>query len=72
MIEAIQAAINKLEGKTVYVKVEETIGTIKRPNEGNLSIQATGNLGLAKAQGTLMGELGPELVVSNGRYFVAG
>ena len=33
---------------------------------------ATGNIGLAKAQGTLMGELGPELVVSNGRYFVAG
>jgi len=35
---------------------------------------ATGNLGVAKAKGTstLMGELGPELVVSNGRYFVAG
>jgi len=33
---------------------------------------ATGNIGLAKAKGTLMGELGPELVVSNGRYFVAG
>lgn len=28
--------------------------------------------GPAHAQGTLMGELGPELVVSNGRYFVAG
>jgi hypothetical protein len=27
---------------------------------------------LAKAKGTLMGELGPELVVSNGRYFVVG
>ena len=34
--------------------------------------QATGNVGLAHAKGTLMGELGPELVVSNGRYFVAG
>ena len=35
---------------------------------------ATGNFGLAKVKGTqtLMGELGPELVVSNGRYFVAG
>jgi len=32
----------------------------------------TGNIGLAKSKGTLMGELGPELVVSNGRYFVAG
>ena len=40
---------------------------------GNLFMdQATGNIGLAKAAGTLMGELGPELVVSNGRYFVAG
>ena len=29
-------------------------------------------LGKANAKGTLMGELGPELVVSNGRYFVAG
>ena len=33
---------------------------------------AIGNFGLARAAGTLMGELGPELVVSNGRYFVAG
>jgi len=34
--------------------------------------KAAGNIGLARAKGTLMGELGPELVVSNGRYFVAG
>jgi len=27
---------------------------------------------MAKAGGTLMGELGPEMVVSNGRYFVVG
>lgn len=33
---------------------------------------ATGNVGVANAKGTLMGELGPELVVSHGRYFVAG
>lgn len=40
---------------------------------GNILMdQATGNIGLAKAAGTLMGELGPELVVSNGRYFIAG
>ena len=31
---------------------------------------ATGNI--AHAKGTLMGELGPELVVQNGHYFVAG
>jgi len=34
---------------------------------------ATGNVGNAMASGgTLMGELGPELVVQNGHYFVAG
>ena len=35
-------------------------------------VRASGNLGLAKAKGTLMGELGPELVVSKGRYFIVG
>jgi len=32
---------------------------------------AKGNA-LAAGQGTLMGELGPEMVVSGGRYFIAG
>lgn len=40
------------------------------------NVGASGSIGLvtgnAKAQGTLMGELGPELVVSNGHYFVVG
>lgn len=56
---------------------------ITKPGKTNSSQQkgpvkqlpkATGNFGFAKAKGTstLMGELGPELVVSNGRYFVAG
>ena len=36
------------------------------------SSSARGTFGLADAAGTLMGELGPELVVSGGRYFVAG
>lgn len=34
--------------------------------------KAAGTLGLANSKGTLMGELGPELVVSKGRYFVVG
>ena len=34
--------------------------------------KAKGNVALAKGTKTLMGELGPELVVSNGHYFVAG
>lgn len=34
--------------------------------------QAKGNVALAKGTKTLMGELGPELYVANGRYYVAG
>ena len=58
---------NQIDEKsyTATVKVRTTGGIPETP-------QATGNLGLARAKGTLMGELGPELVVSNGRYFVAG
>lgn len=37
-----------------------------------ISGKAKGNVALAKGAKTLMGELGPELVVSNGHYFVAG
>ena len=37
-----------------------------------LTANAKGNVALAKGTKTLMGELGPELVVSNGHYFVAG
>ena len=33
---------------------------------------ATGTVGLAHAKSTLMGELGPEMVVSNNRYFIVG
>ena len=43
------------------------------PVGGNiLTSNAKGNVALAKGTKTLMGELGPELVVSNGHYFVAG
>ena len=33
---------------------------------------AKGNFALAGGKGTLMGELGPEMVVSGGRYFIVG
>ena len=42
----------------------------KGQKRGLRNYNATGNF--AMSQGTLMGELGPELVVSNGHYFVAG
>ena len=56
---------------TVRVK-GKYVGTEGGPGTGSETIEATGNVGPAKAKGTLMGELGPELVVSNGRYFVVG
>ena len=45
----------------------------KKPNfKTNYVVDAHGNVGTARAKGTLLGELGPELIVSGGRYFVAG
>lgn len=71
-------------GATIILKVQATgaikgsIGTIGRylgtgrpntsPHISNLAYTDTD----ANAKGTLMGELGPELVVSNGRYFTVG
>jgi len=37
-----------------------------------IQIAKTGNVALAAGRDTLMGELGPELVVSHGRYFIVG
>ena len=65
----------KLPDLTVRVK-GKYVGTEGGPTSGEItgstSVEVTGNLGHANAKGTLMGELGPELVVSNGRYFVVG
>ena len=63
---------------TIMVQVVMRSNTTQlTPSQGNKAIYTTtfgssakGNVALAK--GTLMGELGPELVVSNGRYFIAG
>ena len=42
------------------------------PNNIGGAFDAKGNVGFAKAKGTLMGELGPELYVQDGKYAVAG
>lgn len=66
---------------TLTVKVQGTGSVVSgilekkfsAPVGGNiLTSNAKGNVALAKGTKTLMGELGPELVVSNGHYFVAG
>ena len=65
--------------KTIKQQIEQNTqiklkATIESPTEG--AGGATGNVSLAQgnalSNGTLVGELGPELVVSNGRYFVVG
>lgn len=85
-MKILQASISALRSKaitlgaTIILKVQATgaikgsIGTIRqdlgtgRPNTS----PRINNLAHADAKGTLMGELGPELVVSNGRYFTVG
>ena len=63
---------------TATVAVQATGGTVTSQSPGaNETIdivvsQAKGNVALAKGRKTLVGELGAELIVSNGRYFVAG
>ena len=85
VIMGIKAALDKLVNGgpykvTVQASVSQAKGNIGRSktpinNKETLTtnyISATGTVGLAKSKGTLMGELGPELVVSKGRYFVVG
>ena len=64
-VQSVLTTLQSMNGQTYSTTLNATVNS----TEGS---KATGNLGLAKAGGTLMGELGPELVVSNGRYFVAG
>ena len=74
-INKFYAMVENSEGKTVYIDVIRRNRSINLGEPGETiteTTEATGNIGLAKAAGTLMGELGPELVVSNGRYFVVG
>ena len=65
------AKIAAMKSQTISITKNETLNRYTN-NQTTPAKMATGNVGLAKAQGTLMGELGPELIVSNGRYFVAG
>ena len=80
-LESISSELSKIaEMKTQTINITKSITTTETTaTETTASSadterppKAIGTVGLAKAQGTLMGELGPELVVSNGRYFVAG
>ena len=68
---AYNAVRKMLDDNVSYAKNNPVVQEIQQSNTSTSS-DAKGTIGLARAAGTLMGELGPELVVSNGRYFVAG
>ena len=69
--EALKEATKDAEKKINFVKGTDSTGGVG-PKAGNVAL-AKGQSGEALARGrTLMGELGPELVVSNGRYYVVG
>ena len=84
-INSVTNALNRIPSSkniaiTATVAVKATGGTVTNqtpPSKNRVSlVDATGNVALAKGRGprhkTLMGELGPELVVSGGEYFVVG
>lgn len=84
-INSVTNALNRIPSSkniaiTATVAVKATGGTVTSqtpPPKNRVSlVDATGNVALAKGRGprhkTLMGELGPELVVSGGEYFVVG
>ena len=84
-VTSFRATINSTSG-TVKIKADDTaarqtlsdLQSAINNAKGTVTIsaqrgsEAKGNVALAGGRGTLMGELGPELVVSNGRYFIAG
>ena len=87
-IEALKKAINNIHGSAsidvdVKVNVSNTgtgqatgnIGSWRTSGPGQrsgMSIKWTESRAFAAGKDTLMGELGPELVISHGRYFLVG
>ena len=72
-INGIQVASAKSVAQILSnLKANISTETAKAYLKVHVSTMAKGNVALAGGTQTLMGELGPELVVSNGRYFVVG
>ena len=67
-ISRVNDLINNINSRTARVKVTAAI----EDNTTGEGTKAKGDAALAKGTRTLMGELGPELWVSGGRYYVAG
>lgn len=82
-VNKLVSAINRLRSKTLSLSATisldiETTGANVNRIKTNVRSGASKNgienikTKVAAAKGTLMGELGPEMVVSNGRYFMVG
>lgn len=82
-VNKLVSAINRLRSKTlslsatISLDIETTganVSRIKTNVRSGASKTGVENIKakVAAAKGTLMGELGPEIVVSNGRYFMVG
>ena len=83
IISAIQQVINKVrEGISALSNLSSTTASVTvstssgagsgRDPYRSVRGLATGNVALAKGRQTLLGELGPELYVTGGHYYVAG
>jgi len=72
VIDRIKSSLKELTGGTFNVTIHAKVDSNEGVGATGTIGLALGTLGIARAAGTLMGELGPELVVSNGHYFVAG
>ena len=72
--EAAKAAINSIRASisSAHANANLSVRVNVSKAKGNLGALAKGNVAMAGGTKTLMGELGPELVVSNGHYFLAG
>lgn len=77
IINSLADAISGLKSKIVTIAVSTIFKPSNRlevswSSNTTEAAKAMGNVALAGGRGTLMGELGPELVVSHGHYFTVG
>ena len=80
-ISAAQSAVEQINSMGAQIQVDANVNVQRTTSTSDLSkddgkasggVRAAGNVALAKGTKTLMGELGPELYVTNGHYYVAG
>lgn len=71
-INNIKSSLNNIPSGTKQLDVQFRYTTAKANAKGNVALAKGDQDAMASGTPTLMGELGPELVVSHGRYFIVG